>query len=75
MRAEGLVMEGLATTADRTRMNVVSNEHDHSGPVELAMDILDRLGDCQVSSQAVVVMGVKDVQSGLLIVRDIESPL
>jgi len=47
MRAEGLVMEGLATTADRTRMNVVSNEHDHSGPVELAMDILDRLGDAR----------------------------
>ena len=73
MGAEGLVMEGLAATADQTRINVVGNECDHLGPVELAMDILDCLGDARVSSQVVVMMGAKDVQLGLLIVGDVEQ--
>ena len=54
---------------------VVSDEGDHSGPVELAMDILDCLGDARVSSQVMVMMGVKDVQSDILIVGDIEQSL
>jgi len=44
-------------------MDVVSDEGDHSGPVELATDILDCLGDARVSSQAVVMMRAKDIQS------------
>jgi len=56
-------------------VDVVSDEGDHLGPVELAVDILDHFGDARVSSQVVVVMGVKDVQLGLLIVRDIEQSL
>ena len=42
-------------------MDVVSDEGNHSGPIELMMDILDHLGDTQVSSQAMVMVGVKDV--------------
>ena len=56
-------------------MDVVSDEGNHSGPVKLTMDILDCLGDARLSSQAVVMMGVKDIQLDILIVRDIEHPL
>jgi len=56
-------------------MDVVSDEGDHLGPVELMMDVLDGLGDVQVSSQAMVIVGVKDIQSDILIVRDIEQSL
>ena len=41
-------------------MDVVGDEGDHSGPVELMTDILDCLGDSQVSSEVIVVVGVKD---------------
>ena len=75
MWAKGLVMEGLAAPADRTIVDVVGDEGDHSGPVELAMDILDGLGDARVSSQTVVMVGVNDVQSDVLIVGDIEQSL
>ena len=44
-------------------MDVVGHKSNHSGPVELAMDILDCLGDARVSSQVMVVMGAKDVLS------------
>ena len=37
------------------------------------MDVLDHLGDARVSSQAVVVIRAKDVQSDVLIVGDIEQ--
>jgi len=56
-------------------MDVVSDEGDHSGPIELATDILDCFGDARVSSQVMNVMGVQDVQSDVLIVRDIEQSL
>jgi len=56
-------------------MDVVSHESDHLGPVELVMDILDHLGDARVSSQVMVMMGVKDVQSDVPIVGDIEQSL
>ena len=53
-------------------MDVVGDKGDHLGPIELAMDILYGLGDARVSSQAVVMVGVKDIQLDLLIVGDIE---
>jgi len=56
-------------------MDVVSNEGNHLGPIELATDVLDCLGDARMSSQAMIVMGVKDVQPDVLIVRDIEQSL
>ena len=71
MGAEGLVMEGLAATTDQARMNVVSNEDNHLGPVELTMDVLDCLGDAWVSSQVMVMVGAEDIQSDILIVGDI----
>ena len=54
-------------------MDIVSDEGDHS--VELAMDILDGLGDAGVSSQLMVIVGAKDVQLDVLIVGDIEQSL
>jgi len=53
-------------------MDVVSDEGDHSGPVELMTDVLDCLGNAWVSSQAMVMVGVEDIHSDFLIVRDIE---
>jgi len=37
-------------------VDIVSDEGDHSGPIELTMDVLDRLGDTWVSSQTVVMV-------------------
>ena len=56
-------------------MDVVGDERDHLGPIELTMDVLDHLGDARVSSQAMVMMRAKDVQSDILIVGDIEQSL
>ena len=75
MRTKGLVVEGLSATADRTRVDVFSDEGDHLGPIELATDILDGLGDARVSSQVMIVMRAQDVQSDILIIRDIDQSL
>ena len=56
-------------------MDVVSDKGDHSGPIELVMDILDRLGDTWVSSQVMVMMGAEDVQLHILMIGDIEQSL
>jgi len=50
MRAKGLVMDGLAATAHRTRVDVIGDKGDHPGPIELTTDVLNRLGDARVSS-------------------------
>ena len=42
-------------------MDVVSDKGDKSGPVELTTDVLDSLGDAWVSSQVMVMVGVKEV--------------
>jgi len=56
-------------------MDIVSDEGDHSGPVELLMDIIYHLGDARVSSQAMIVVRVEVVQSDVLNVGDIEQSL
>jgi len=56
-------------------MDVVGHESDNLWPVELVTDILDHLGHARVSSQAMVMMGVKDIQSDVLVVGDIEQSL
>jgi len=53
-------------------MDVVSDEGDHSGSVELMTDVLGCLGNAWVSSQTMVVVGVEDIQLDILIVGDIE---
>jgi len=65
-------MKGLVATADCTRTDVVSHEDHHLGQIELATDVLDHLSDARVASQAVVMTGAKDIQSGMLVVRDIQ---
>ena len=61
MRAEGLVVDGLSVEADQTGVDVISDECDHLGPIELAANVLDGLSDSRVTSEAVVVAGVKDI--------------
>ena len=56
-------------------MNVVSDEGDHSGPIELRTNVLHHLGDTRVSSKVMVMVGAKDVQLDVLIVGDIEQSL
>jgi len=61
MRAEQLVMEGLAAATNRTGVDVISDEGDHLGPIELAANVLDHLGDAGVTSDAVIMARVKDI--------------
>ena len=72
MRAKGLVVKGLAVTADCTRTDVIGHEDNHLGPIELVTDVLDLLGNARVASQVVVMTGAKDIQLGVLVVRDIQ---
>jgi len=51
-------------------MDVVGDAGDQSGPIEMAMDVLDCLGDTRVPSQEVVMVRVQDIQLDILIVRD-----
>ena len=61
MRAKWLVMEGLSAATDRTGVDVISDKGDHLGPIELAVNVLDRLGDSRVTSKAVIMAGAKDI--------------
>ena len=72
MGAEGLVVEGLAATTDRAGVDGVGDEGNHPGPIELTANILHHLGDAGVACQAVIVIGVEDVQSDILIIWDIK---
>ena len=48
-------------------MDVVGDEGDHSGPIELMMDVLDHLGNAWVSGKVMVMVGANDIQSDILI--------
>ena len=61
MRAKWFVMEGLAVATDRTGVDVIGDKGDNLGPIELAVNVLDHLGDARVTSEAVVMAGVKDI--------------
>ena len=75
MGAKGLVMEGLAAATDRTGMDVIGNEGDHFGPIELATNVLDRLSDARVTREAVIMARAQDIQSGGLVVGHIQLTL
>ena len=62
MGTKGLVLEGLAVTADRAQMDVVGDKDDHSGPIEMMTDAQEHLGDAWMSSKVMVVMGAQDIQ-------------
>jgi len=42
-------------------MDVVSDDANHLGPVELITNVLDHLGSAWVASKAVVMVRVKDI--------------
>ena len=75
MRAKWLVMEGFAAATDQTGVDVIGDKGDHLGPIELAANVLDSLSDARVTSEAVVVAGAKDIQSGGLVVGHVQLPL
>ena len=56
-------------------MDVISDEGDHLGPIELAANVLDCLGDAWMASKAVVMAGAKDVQLGVLVIGHIQESL
>src|SRR5882672_6779897 len=75
MRTERLVMKGLAAATNRTGVDVVGYKGDHLGPIELVANVLDRLGDAGVTSEAVIMTGAKDIQSGGLVIGHVQLPL
>ena len=75
MRAKWLVMEGIAAATDRTGVDVIGDKGNHLGPIELGANILDCLGDAGVTSEVVIMAGVKDIQLGGLVVRHIQLTL
>src|SRR5882672_2282525 len=54
MRAEWFVMEGLAAATNQTGVDVIGYKSDHLGPIELAENVLDHLGDAGVTSKVVI---------------------
>ena len=72
MGTKGLMMEGLAVMTDRAGLDIIGDEGDYAGPIELTLNVHDRLCDTRVASQAVVMMGAADVKSDVLIIWDIE---
>jgi len=45
-------------------VDVIGDKGDHPGPIELAANVLDCLGDARVTSEAVVMAGAKDILIG-----------
>src|SRR5882672_3793005 len=75
MRAKRLVMEGLSVATDQTGVDVVGDKGDHLGPIELAVNVLDHLGNAMVTRKVVVMAGMKDTKLGGLVVGHIQLPL
>jgi len=68
-------MEGLAAATNRTGVDVIGYKGNHLGPIELAANVLDGLSDARVTSEAVIMAGAKDIQSGGLVVGHVQLPL
>ena len=69
--SEWLVMDGLVSTAGCARSNVVRDESNEAGPVELPLNVSDGLTNTWMSGPTMVVIGTKDVKSDVLVVRNI----
>ena len=66
-----LVMDGLVSTAGCARSNVVCDESNKAGPVELLLNVSDGLTNAWMSGQTMVVIRTKDVKSNILVVGNI----
>ena len=64
-------MDGLVSTASCARLNIVHNESNEAGPVELPSNVSDSLTNAWMSGQTMVVIGTEDIKSNILVVRDI----
>ena len=70
-----LVMDGLVSTAGCARLNVVRDELNEAGPVELPSNVSDGLTNTWMSCQTMVMIRAKDVKSDILVVGNIYRPL
>ena len=67
-------MDGLVSMAGCARSNIVHDESNEVGPVELPSNVSDGLTNTWMSHQTMVVMGTKDVKSDVLVVGNIYRP-
>ena len=67
-------MDGLVSTASCARSNVVRNESNEVGPVELPSNVSDGLTNAWMSRKAMVVIRAKDVKSDVLVVGNVHHP-
>ena len=69
------MMGRLRPATGRTGLNVVGNEGDHTRPVELPSNILQRLTDPRVAREAMIVSGPKNVKANVFVVGNIYATL
>ena len=69
-----LVMDGLVSTAGCARSNIVHDELNEAGPVELPSNVSDSLTNTWMSCQMMVVMGTKDIKSDVLVGGNVYRP-
>ena len=72
--SEWLVMDGLVLTAGCARSNIVCDESNEVGPVELPSNVSDGLTNTWMSHQTMVMIRAKDVKSDVLMVGNIYRP-
>ena len=68
------MMDGLVLTAGCARSNIVRDKSNEAGPVELPSNVSDSLTNTWMSHQTMVVIGMKDVQSDVLVVGNVYPP-
>ena len=71
---EWLVMDGLVSTASCARSNVVHDESNEAGPVELPSNVSDSLTNAWMSRKVMVVIRAKDIKLDVLVVGNLHCP-
>ena len=61
-QAKRLMVDGLASVAGQAGSHVISDKLDELGPVELVSDVTNHLADAWMSCEAMVMVGVENVQ-------------
>ena len=67
-------MDGLVSTAGCARSNIVRDELNKVGTLELLLNVSDGLTNTWMSCQMMVVIGTKDVKLDILVVRNVYHP-
>src|SRR5215472_4657065 len=69
------MMGRLHLATGHTGLNVVSNEGDHTRPVELPLNILQCLTDPRMAREAMIMSGPKNVKANVFVVGNIYATL